>query len=304
MMRFFQRGAMFGLDARITLLIACIIGIAVGVNELGQIKSKRIEETYNRMGRLKEAWIKAYVASGTAPADIYTDLAGNDVYGQPIIIDDSVLYDAWNSSLATLVSAQCNSEVPYRNVVIISPGPDGVFDVDYVSSYDGDCDSYMVFESMIQGDDLYTRFTTYDMDKLRFEKSKQQLVEIGQKLEALADHNRLRWQRTCEATGTGTAGCDYDSNGTYVKGEEAKMNFYPYHSVAQGGCGVGRPFYADNASFSRSYTSNNLTSMQNMMTMLGLPTSYARDPWLNILKYNPNTNNSCNAPFAVTVWYQ
>lgn len=305
MMKFLrQRGAMFGLDARITLLIAGLVGMAVGFNSLSQVKSSKVEATRERMEKVKQSWLTFYRRTGGVPGNIADMTAFFDYYNQPIIEGADVV-DAWGSSFSQFTAYQCNSDIPYYTVVVISPGPDGALGMDYVGNYDGDCDSVLDFDNMVQGDDLYLRFNTYDYDKGRDAQSKQQLQEIMQKLEALAAHNRIRWQRICESTGTGTAGCDYDANGTYVTGEELAMNFYPRDAKVVGGCAASRPFYADNASFARSFTSNNTVDMPALMTLLGLPTSYATDPVSgNTLKYDPNVRSVCHAPYVAQVWYR
>ena len=305
MMKFLrQRGAMFGLDARITLLIAGVIGMAVGFNTLTQVKANKVEATKERLEKVKQAWLTFYRRTGSPPGSISDMTAFFDYYNQPII-EANDAEDAWGNAFTQITAMQCNSDLPYYAVVIISAGPDGVLGTDYVGNYDGDCDSTLSFNLLVQGDDMYVRFNTYDYDKGRDALAKQQLQEIMQKLEALAAHNRIRWQRICESSGTGTAGCDYDANGTYLTGEELAMNFYPKDAKVVGGCAASRPFYADNASFARSYTSNNLNSMQSLMTLLGLPTSYATDPVSGgTLKYDPNVRSVCRAPYVAQVWYR
>lgn len=309
-----QRGAMFGLDARITLIIAMVIALAVGVNQLSRINGDKADDTMARMERIKDATLAYANSFGQIPYwDFFNELTGasTNLYDRPFLANSEDTVDAWGNSYVFL-NAVCNAEVSYYGVVLISAGANGVFDdplgaFDYVE-YDGSCDDFIVLDendpTRVGEDDIVLRFNTYEVAQKQSVDDAAKLKAIMTKLEAQAARNRIRWQRTCEASGTGQTGCDYDADGTYYKGEELNMNFYPYATEVVGGCAASRPFYGDNNEFSRAYTSNNLASMQSLMTMLGLPTSYAASSGGWTLNYDSNDGNRCSAPFTAKVWYQ
>lgn len=308
-----QRGAMFGLDARITLVIAAIIGLAAGFNHIRKLDAAKIEETKLRMAKVKDAYLRYYeTTGGSVPAD-EGDLTTTDNFGQPFL-KAGYESDAWGNLFMYIHNTAGGAHIEDSNTYItnlitsftshiISAGPDGVFNHDYMGSYQGagldELPSNM--EALIVGDDIMMKVNTFDIDQKRLAQGNKQLAEIKAKIEALAEHNRIRWQRYCEATGGTPAGCDYNADGTYVRGEEMLMNFFPYATEVVAGCPASRPFYADNASFSRSYTSGNLASMQALMTVLGLPQSYAQ--FGNILRYDSNDGNRCSGPFNFKIWY-
>ena len=307
MMKFFlQRGAMFGLDARITLVIAALVALVVGLQQTQKIDRLKITETEQRLARIKAASLHYYQDGGFFPTDVAGDLTTFDNNGQPYLsISDTV--DAWGATFTLVDVAPCGYHVETndssKNIYVFSAGPNGVFDYDYAAESGKACDEHATtVEAYLTGDDLMIKVSSYEIDSHFYKQAKKQLEEIAAKITALAEHNRIRWQRTCEATGVATTGCDYDANGAYVKGEEQSMNFFPYATEVVTGCAASRPFYADNASFSRSYTSNNAVSMQALMTVLGLPTSYASLKG-NVLRYDSNDGNRCSGPFNFKIYY-
>lgn len=308
-----QRGALFGMDARITLIIAMVIALAVGVNQLSGINSNKADDTMARMERVKDASLAYAKLHGQIPYWDYFNLVSTatDGFGQLLLANSDDIVDAWGNPYVFL-NAMCETDVQFYAVVLISAGPNGLFDDPYNSSdyadYDGSCADFILLDkndpTRVGEDDIVLRFSNYDIAKKQGVDDNSKLKAIMTKIEAQAARNRIRWQRVCEASGTGQPGCDYDANGTYYKGEELNMNFYPQATETVAGCAASRPYYADNAEFSRAYTSANLSSMQSMMTALGLPTSYAQSISGIALNYDSNDGNRCSGPFTAKVWYQ
>lgn len=303
-----QRGAMFGLDARITLVIASIIGLVIGINQLARINSHKVSETQQRMTAVQTAALRFYDDTGTLATGT-ASLLVPDAFGQDYLdVTNSV--DAWDNAYTFLHHTFCGSLLAGQqaglassNIIIISAGSDGVLNHDYTTDYNNQrCDALASnMEALMVGDDLMVKANTYNIDLRRFAQAQKQLEEIKEKIEALAAHNRLRWQRNCEASGLGLTGCDYDADGLYTLGEELGMNFFPEATEVVAGCAASRPFYADNASFTRSYASGDLVSMQSLMTMLGLPIAYAQ--FGPILQYDSNDGDICVGPFNFKLWY-
>lgn len=295
---------MFGMDARITVILAMVIALAVGVNQLSRINSDKAEDTLARMEKVIDAINRFTAKYGRYPYWDDQELmltTTMDDFNQPFLASSNDLADAWGTPFLFIYLSG-----DYTSAHIVSAGADKVFNDEYGYDYsylDGNCSNEVKF---FKGDDLHICFNNYASAVDNKVSDETKLKKIMERIEAQAARNRLVWQSGC-ASGTIGDGsdCDYNGDMTYTPGEEMDMNFYPYAVPAiPPSCPAGKPVYADFIEFGRSYNTFNEASMEALMTMLGLPTSYARSTNGALVRYNSNVSNRCHGPFIAKVsWY-
>ena len=82
----------------------------------------------------------------------------------------------------------------------------------------------------------------------------------------------------------------------YEASELASVNYYPKSANDL----VPTVVYFNNT----IYAENDLPAMESLMTELGLPVTYAQDPFKRLLKYNSNKESSLIMPFVAEVFYE
>lgn len=322
-----QRGAMFSMDARIALVIASVLAGVVTTQVMSRIERSRVENTEIGLRVLIDGLRTYYINTGLTT--IPTTLANF----RTLIIDTGVVpdrtfnQDSWDRdwSYDTCSVARTIEGVPVtlNYAVMYSSGKDGTAasgTADFLPN--ATCEA--AFGAWAPtGDDIGLKFSSLDIDRDRLARYRTQADAIVKALNAYEARMYQQNNLYC-STGAnqGNTGCCNvvalpAAQAGYTTGEEGRMNYFPRSSTdataasanwnnSAGGFyyNAGRCTSVPAAPANTTYTSGTLASMQNLMTLIGMPTAYAQDPWGRVMRYDSNVTGANEAPFQASVFFQ
>lgn len=287
-----QRGALFGMDARIALLAMAVAAAALGLLNLNRIGESKTFLTEQRLLDYKKSYLSAWVSEGPThvanPSDVLSSTAS--AYG-----DATLGVDPWGSAyvfngVSALKTIEGQSVTIYF-YTMQSNGKNGVND-SVVISTEPDYNTWAP-----AGDDIGLKFSTYDITHEALLDAQHRLHDITIRLQIYVQQALATLRSDCDILANQlTSTCDFNDDAAYTTDEEFKTNLLPRST----GEATASKYYASGT----TYTSGDITGMQNLMTFLGLPTSYAQDLMHRTLYYTSNTTGATEAPFAARVWYQ
>lgn len=284
-----QGGAMFGMDARIALIVAAILTAAGGITLMSRLESSKVQAAEMQAEQLRESLGRYYTQIGTNQLPPTLD----DMFREGAIADKSLQRDPWGNpweySRAIATVRIEDTPITMQLAVIYSRGKDGVAESGPISN-ENDYNAWMT-----RGDDVGVKYISRDVEMQRLQEYRARAQLIVDKLEALESASFLEAQNTCSAGENIPTWCASLEGKNYTL-----FNYYPM-SDADDTSGV--VYYADKVQAKRAYASGNLAEMQQMMIDLGLPAAYAQDPWGRVLMYNPNITQRTDPPFSASVCF-
>lgn len=292
-----QRGAMFGMDARIALLIASVLAAAGGVTLMSKLERSRVEGTELGLELIKSAVETHYKAEGIR------QLADNiqTLFDGGFVKDPALLMDPWQNDWKYQTLSRDISigdfDVTEHLLTIHSTGKDGVNDTPVPTT----AAEWALWTP--QNDDIGTKYSTIEVEKARVSEYRGRAKLIIDKLEAHASSNYLEAQRLCDAGDEGTDWCaDKPEEGDSY----TDFNFYPQSNTDNSGAIYFEDINSGGAA--DIYISGDEYSMQRLMETLGLPPEFATDPWQRVLVYDSNyiqdRTNAHKPPFTASIAYE
>jgi hypothetical protein len=284
-----QSGAMFGMDARIALIVAAILTAAGGVTIMSRLESSKVQAAEMQSELLKEGLSRYYTQVGINKLPDTLD----ELFRAGGITDPSLRKDPWGNpweyshTIATIRIE--DTPITLQLAVIASRGKDGVGNSPSVNS-ENDFNEWQT-----RGDDIGTKYTSRDVELARLQEYRARAQLIIDKLEAVESASFLEAQNTCSAGETIPDWCTNIDSKNYTL-----FNYYP-RSDADDTTGV--VYYSDKILSKKTYASGNLSEMQQMMIDLGLPAAYAQDPWGRTLMYSPNVTARTDPPFSASLCF-
>lgn len=284
-----QAGAMFGMDARIALIVAAILTAAGGVTIMSRLESSKVQAAEAQLEVIKDGLSRYYVAVGINKLPDSLD----EVFRSGNITDPSLRKDPWGNpweySHTTATVRIEDTPVTMQLAVIYSRGKDGVANSGPINS-ESDFNDWQT-----RGDDLGIKYLSRDTELSRLSEYRARAQLIVDKLEAMESASFLEAQNTCSAGTTSPDWCTNLDNKNYTL-----FNYYP-KSDADDTSGV--VYYSDKVLSKKTYVSGNLSEMQQMMVDLGLPAAYAQDPWGRTLMYSANVTQRTDPPFSASLCF-
>lgn len=314
-----QRGAIFGLDLRMAIVIVGLMATAISTEFLTDFEGDRQETAIKKTELLRDALLSRYASSTTSTftstlntlfTEGYLDAQSGYFSGNSA---EQAGTDPWGTNYTvSVVSATktiLGASVTSHFGILVSAGADRTFQSATTIA------SEAAFQTWAPaGDDIGLKFNTVLLDRNRVLLMQQRLRTIMDALVTFAQRTEASVATACVAANCGCddaapvtcaslslAYCDRTGDGYYCNNEERMMNFYPTDSTEN----FSNPSlaYRTVRGFT-TYTSGNLASMQALMTLIGLPTSFAQDQWGRTLRYDSNEYNTTAAPYTASVWYQ
>jgi hypothetical protein len=290
-----QKGAMFGMDARVALIIASVLAATGGVTVMSKIERNRVEAAERGVSILRDGVISYYetIDLDAMPPAI-ADLFSNSVIEEGILADDP-WGNAWEYNVVSDTTKSIE-DVPVTifYVVIHSTGKDATDNSVGISSIA----EYVAWAA--GGDDIGIKFNTLEIEKKRVKAYVTMGKTVVNALNVYESSKYLEAEALCAPGGTNPADADCTNSGKVY----SEYNYYP-ESNPQGNGGGGTAVYYNNVTgAATSFTSGNAGDMQALMTEIALPTAYAIDPWGRPLNYESNATGRNEAPFSASVWYQ
>ena len=284
-----QQGAMFGMDARIALIVAAILTAAGGITIMSRLESSKVQAAEMQAEQLKEGLGRYYQSTGINKLPDNID----ELFRAGNLTDPSLKRDPWGNqweySHTTATVRIEDTPITMQMAVIYSRGKDGVADSGPVGS-ESDFNDWQT-----RKDDIGTKFISRDIEMTRLQEYRARAQLIIDKLEAVESASFLEAQNTCSAGATIPDWCTNIDNKNYTL-----FNYYP-KSDADDTSGV--VYYSDKILSKRVYASGNLSDMQQMMIDLGLPAAYAQDPWGRTLMFSANVTGRTDPPFSASLCF-
>ncbi|MCP5405447.1 MAG: hypothetical protein H6922_04405 [Pseudomonadaceae bacterium] len=283
-----QRGAMFGMDARIALIVAAILTAAGGYTLMSRLDRSKVEAAEMGAELLRDATLRYYQQIGINRMPDSLD----ELFQNALVADPSLKKDPWgNPWYYQHFSSNVSLEGTMVNVhyaVIFSGGKDGVkSSADLYSETD-----YAEWAPM--GDDVGIKVSTRDIELKRKDEYVARAQLIVDKLEAAEASAFVEAQGACGGTEAPTWCTDQDGK------NYTQFNFYPASTMDTSD---GVVYYATTIQGGAPYQSGDTADMQRLMADLGLPSSYAMDPWGRSLNYHSNVSERADPPFSASICY-
>jgi type II secretory pathway pseudopilin PulG len=284
-----QRGAMFGMDARIALIVAAILAAAGGVTLMSRLERSKVDQAEAEVAELRDGLNKYYqnVSINQLPGTLAPLLQSG------LITSPNLQNDPWgNPWFYSTASANVELEgtpITVHYAVIYSAGKDGVADSPGLAS----ADDFAGWQPL--RDDVGVKYSSRDVETTRRSEFVARAQLIVDKLEAQEAASFVDAQGACSGDAEAPTWC------TDLQGKNyTQFNFYPPSSLDET---AGAVNYARNVDNKPAYQSGDEADMQQLMLDLGLPANYAKDPWGRILNYHSNITARTDPPFSASVCY-
>ena len=302
-----QRGAIFGLDARLALAVGGIMALALSSQMVSQIRGDRVTAARTQVLELREALVKRFSNGQTLTFDTnLTTLATSGYLDAFTTLRSWAGFnpglDPWGNALVVRIESGGVTRtvrgytLPIQMGFIVSAGPDGTFQSTTTAPTQAQYEAWLP-----AGDDIGLKFNTLPQDLQNVALAQERLRLIAAALETQRLKREQENDVYCDTLANQTgARCDVvdGTNDAYYTGEEMGLNYYPLETADTA------PSYTT-ALGGTARTSGNVASMENFLDQdLGLPINWVRDPWGRVLRYNSNVGNRLSPPYFAMVWYE
>lgn len=281
---------MFGMDARIALIVAAVLTAAGAITLMSKLERGNVDRAEIGVDKLRDSLLKYYEQIGINKMPDTLD----EVFQNGLVDDPDLKKDPWgNPWYYQHFSSNVSLEGTLVNVhyaVIYSAGKDGVNNSPALS---GELD-YAEWAPL--SDDVGLKIATRDIEVARKSEYVARAQLIVDKLEAFESAAFVEAQNACAvAGGELPTWCSTLNNKNYTQ-----FNFYPKsdHDKTE-----GIVYYQTDVLGKPPYQGGNEDDMQRLMADLGLPTSYARDPWGRVLNYHSNVTERTDPPFSASLCF-
>ena len=284
-----QRGAMFGMDARIALIIASILAATGGATMMSRLDRSKAEGAEIRAADLRDGLESYYttISQSSLPSSLTAVISAG------LVEDSNAGIDPWNNSwnYNTTTSSETleGVGVTVQMAVIHSSGKDGVNDSTNITSES----EFAAWAPA--NDDVGVKFSSISIEKARVRTYRKQARTIIDKVEAHETGRYLYADNTCTTTPSDSI-C---SNGSPAV-SYTQYNFYPRSDLDATSATYFDPTVTSSY---QTYTAGNSADMEQLMSDVGLPTSYATDPWGRTLWYHSNITARTAPPFTASICF-
>ena len=192
---------MFGMDARVALLIASVLAAAGGVTMMSKLERSRVEGSELGLQVIKDSVETHYKAEGI------NELAPSIqvLFDTGFLTEPNLLLDSWQNDWKYTVLRREISlgdfDVIENLLAIHSTGKDGVNDTPTPTS----AAEWATWTA--SNDDIGTKYSTIEIEKARVSEYRGRAKLIIDKLEAFASSGYLDAQQQCEGGNEGTNWC-------------------------------------------------------------------------------------------------
>jgi type II secretory pathway pseudopilin PulG len=283
-----QRGAMFGMDARIALIIMAILAGVGGWQMMSRLESQKMDTAEAQANLLRDGLNKYYATVGInrLPETL------EELFQQGIITDPSLRKDPWGNAWEyhfgkTEVRVE-DTPLTMQLAVVFSRGKNTIDDTGGFTS----AEEFAAWAP--QKDDLGAKYTSREQDLLRLTDYQEQAGRIIDRLENTETVSFLEAQTACDGADA-PAWCAGQNGKSWQQ-----FNFYPKTDADET---TGVVYYQADVLQKKVFASGNLDDMQELMVELGLPAATAQDPWGRVLQLNTNITGRAEPPFSASLCF-
>lgn len=283
-----QRGAMFGMDARIALIVASVLAATGGITIMSRLERNRVDAAERGAEILRAAVLEHYRTIGINQLPATLD----EVFQASLVEDVTLKTDPWGSQwYYTRYSSNVELEgvpITIHYATIHSAGKDAANNSSIIAT---DLD-YAEWQAL--NDDIGLKFSTRDIEVGRLEEYRATAQIIIDKLSNYESAAYLSAQAACDGVEQ-ASWCNGPNGVNYTQ-----FNYYPQSDIDQTD---GITYYDTVASGKSPYLSGDINDMEQLMIDIGLPVSYAKDPWNRVLFYHSNITERSAPPFTASICF-
>ncbi len=284
----FQRGAIFGMDARVALIIASILAATGGVTIMSRLERDKVDQTERHLIILREGILDDY--SNTRLTTFAPSL--DPLFLSGIVTETNAKTDAWGNNwhyypLSDTVTVE-NTRITMQYAVLFSSGKDGVAD----SSQPYDAEDFANWEPA--NDDIGIKISSRDVELERLEEYRARGQLIVDRLATYESSRFLEGAGICGGSEAPEWCNDYQGK------NHTQFNYYPRSELDTV---EGVIYYSEASGNENVYMAGDVNDMRRLLADIGLPTTYAADPWGRVLFYDSNITDRENPPFTASICY-
>jgi hypothetical protein len=283
-----QRGAMFGMDARIALIVASVLAATGGITIMSRLDRGKVDAAERSLFLIRDAMLDYYQTIGITELPPTIDT----LMEEGLIEDLSLEKDPWGNpwqyaQLTTNVELE-GTDIAMKYAIVFSAGKDGVVDSDIIQNEN----DYAQWAE--RNDDKGIKVSTRDVEMKRLEEYRARAQLIVDKITSMEAANYLESTGICGGSSPANWCADYEGK------NHTQFNYYPKSDLDQTD---GVIYFTDAKGQTTSYIAGDLNDMRQLMEDIGLPTTYAIDPWNRVLFYHSNITKRENPPFTASICF-
>lgn len=282
---------MFGMDARVALVIASVLAATGGVSVMSKLERNRVTAAEYGVQIFLTALENYYKTINLTrlPKEL------TELFSEGLVEDAALAEDPWGgkwnySAIKRDITIE-NIPVTVNYAVVASPGKNGITESEDVAT-PAEWDAWAP-----KGDDIGTKFSTIEIEKKRVETFQQQGQIIVTKLEEFEQTRFVEVDTLCSVTPNDPQCFVSNELGQVITQEN--FNFYPKSSLDET---EGAFYYGQQFKEEPEFLSGDKRSMEDLMALLKLPAYFAVNPWGEVLTYHSNIYQRPVAPFRASIW--
>tara|TARA_Y100001960_G_C14682691_1_gene832082 strand:- start:436 stop:1395 length:960 start_codon:yes stop_codon:yes gene_type:complete len=301
---FTKKGAVFGIDARITFAVTAIAAFVVGINQFSDIDRNNIDNATLDLREIKNSMLQYYEDKNILPTNV-DDLTTN---GYMVYLRDDANYDPWGNTYLIKIVTESKSiagvDVNVKYVTLISAGKNGVQNIGTPANY-----NVWKTATTAGSDDIILKFDTSEIDQrfAEIEVSQLKVVQnlinnyVATKKQELADYCDISSNQLKD-------NCDINEDAVYDENEEFQLNFMLKDiDDANGKYYLTKhSTHGTDAEFKSGYIKADANANYNMysfMNQIGGNADYVTSPRGLVLHFTSNKYGSAKFPYYAEVWY-
>jgi len=311
---FNKKGAVFGIDARVGLILLSIASLAIALNKQSLNESRKIKDITFNILEVSDLIMESYKKNHLNDKLLQTGYAAMIAADKKDLWQgrEDLYLDPWGNEWAIKAFSSdglglqaFGQEIKPACFVVFSAGADGYHHLNATFSAANytDCVNNVGLPTASTvtetSDDYFYKFTTIGYEIELNNDTEDRLKNIQKELLNYQQAQKNIRVNYCNDLSAAAADadvkCDIDTSGTYVDSELDLLNYLPKSSLD-----VTAAKYANTTSYNPDTTAD----MENLMLLLGLPKSYATDLIGRTLRYTSNVNNSVASPFIASFHYR
>ncbi|MCP4355179.1 MAG: hypothetical protein GY793_06025 [Proteobacteria bacterium] len=296
-----QAGIVFGMDARVTLIVTSIMMMAIGYNQMARLVKTDILETREALEIIK-AGVEGYYE------DNYSIPTIDELIAKEYInLKENANMDAWGNSyqIGFMAADEVINgvSVNVKYFYVYSYGKNGILDITEPTSF---YEFIMLTET---GDDLLIKFNTKAQEEKIVKIETEQLAIVKMLLETYVNAKEKTNETFCAVSFNQLdTNCDVDGDGVYDFKEEMGLNYLPkniddangdYYVTINGTHGTENKFKSGYINTTTEFEYN----MYTFMDLIGGYSDYVKSPRGLTLHFNSNMYDNNQSPYFAQIWY-
>jgi hypothetical protein len=285
---FSQRGAMFGMDARIALIVASVLAATGGITIMSRLDRSKVDAAERSLFLIRDAMLDYYQTIGITELPPTIDTLMEEGLLEDLSLEKDPWGNPWQYAQLTENVELEGTDIAMKYAIVFSAGKDGVIDSDIIQN-ENDFAQWAE-----RNDDRGIKISTRDVELKRLEEYRARAQLIVDKITSMEAANYLEATGSCGSASPPNWCADYEGK------NHTQFNYYPKSDLDQTD---GVVYFTAAKGGTTAYIAGDLNDMRQLMEDVGLPTTYAIDPWNRVLFYHSNITKRENPPFTASICF-